>query len=86
MSDNLSEELYRLLETARGLFSGGDYRGAARVYKAVLRQIRDEHGAADIAIAYVFEELSRVHAATGRFRKCDSIRHRVRVIRGDSYE
>lgn len=84
MSDNLGEEVYRLLETARGLFSLGDYVGAASAYKAALRQIRDKLGAADLAIADVFEELSRVHAATGQFHKCDSIRNRMRVIRAAS--
>jgi tetratricopeptide (TPR) repeat protein len=81
MDNKPEEEVESFLAAARICFALGDYAGAAGLYKAALRRIRDERGASDQQIADVFEELACVHAATGRFRKCASIYNRVRVIR-----
>ena len=75
------QEVESLLNTARICIAAGDYVGAAGLYKAALRRIRDERGSADTWIADVFEEFAAVHAACGRFKKCESIYNRVCVIR-----
>lgn len=79
--NDFNTEVERLRTLARSSFDKGDYDAAAEFYKATLRYIRDVRGAADPLIADVFEEFSRVHAASGKPRKCESIRRRVTIIR-----
>lgn len=81
MHPELQRQVADLVQTGNMSLAQASYEEAADRYKQALRLVRDELGVADLLIADLFELLSLVHAATGRYRKCSSIDARVQVIR-----